>query len=167
MLEHASNPACASCHRLMDPIGFGLESFDAVGRYRSRETILIESETGKRKDDKKIDLNLDTTGEVAGIPSSSFSDARQLGTILSGSKVCQECMVRQIFRYAYGRIETSADEATIQQLFATFRDSGFHFRDLMIALVKSPQFMAGFEDVPTSRNSKTMDVRASVKEPKQ
>jgi hypothetical protein len=166
MLEHASNPACASCHRLMDPIGFGLESFDAVGRYRSRETILIEGETGKRKDDKKIDLNLDTTGEVAGIPNSTFSDARRLGTILSGSKVCQECMVRQIFRYAYGRMENSADEDTIQQLFATFRDSGFHFRDLMIALVKSPQFMAGLQEVPTSRNSKTMDLRASVKETK-
>jgi hypothetical protein len=48
----------------------------------------------------------------------------KLGQILSQSTVCQQCMVRQIFRYAYGRMETSADDAAISQLFASFRDSG-------------------------------------------
>jgi len=146
MVQHEANPLCASCHRLMDPIGFGLEEFDALGRFRSHEAILIESPTGVRKDDKKINLDLDTRGEIAGIPSSSFSDGKQLGAILSGARVCQECVVRQIFRYAFGRTEVSADEPAIQQLFATFRDSGFHFKELLNALVKSPQFMAGLED---------------------
>ena len=81
--NHEANPLCASCHRLMDPIGFGLESFDAIGRYREHETILIESETGKRSADKKIDLPLDTNGEVRGIPDSAFSDSVKLGQILS------------------------------------------------------------------------------------
>ncbi|MEO8052770.1 MAG: DUF1592 domain-containing protein, partial [Acidobacteriota bacterium] len=67
MLAHEANPLCASCHRLMDPIGFGLESFDALGRYRQHETILIESATENRSADKKIDLALDTNGEVRGI----------------------------------------------------------------------------------------------------
>jgi len=130
----------------MDPIGFGLESFDAIGRLRSHETILIESPTGNRRQDKKIDLDLDTKGEVVGIQNSAFTDSRQLGAILSKTQVCQECIVRQIFRYAYGRMETSADEETIHQLFATFRDSGFHFKDLLMGLVKAPQFLAGIED---------------------
>jgi len=146
MSAHVENALCASCHRLMDPIGFGLESFDAIGRLRQHETILIESPTGKLKDEKKIDLDLDTRGEVAGIPDSAFSDSSQLGRILSQSPVCQECMVRQVFRYAFGRLETSSDEETIHQLFATFRDSGFHFKDLLIGLVRSPQFLAGLED---------------------
>jgi hypothetical protein len=146
MSAHVENALCASCHRLMDPIGFGLESFDAIGRLRQHETILIESPTGKLRDEKKIDLDLDTRGEVAGIPNSAFSDSSQLGRILSQSPVCQECMVRQIFRYAFGRLETSADEETIHQLFASFRDSGFHFKDLLIGLVRSPQFLAGLED---------------------
>jgi hypothetical protein len=146
MTEHVGNPLCASCHRLMDPIGFGLESFDAIGRLREHETILIESPTGNRRADKKIDLDLDTKGEIAGIPNSTFSDSRQLGAILSQARVCQECIVRQIFRYAYGRMETSSDEDTIHQLSASFRDSGFHFQDLLIGLVKAPQFMAGLED---------------------
>src|SRR5579864_270649 len=145
MLAHEENQLCASCHRLMDPIGFGLESFDAIGRFRDHETILIESPTGNRRDDKKINLDLDTQGEIAGIPNSAFSDSSQLGRILSQSPVCQECMVRQIFRYAFGRLETSSDEETIHQLFATFRDSGFHFKDLLPGLVRSPQFLSGLD----------------------
>ena len=165
MLDHEANPLCSSCHRLMDPIGFGLESFDALGRYRSHETILIESPTGKRKDDKTINLDLDTKGEVAGIPNSSFSDARQLATILSQSTVCQECMVRQMFRYAYGRMETSADEDTVHQLYASFRDSGFHLTELLIDLMKSPQFMAGLEDnhSGTGPGLKTADLKSGVR----
>jgi hypothetical protein len=146
MSAHVENALCASCHRLMDPIGFGLESFDAIGRFREHETILIESPTGNRKDEKKINLDLDTRGEIAGIPDSAFSNSSRLGGILSQSPVCQECMVRQIFRYAFGRLETSSDEETIHQLFATFRDSGFHFKDLLIGLVRSPEFLAGLED---------------------
>jgi len=146
MSAHVENQLCASCHRLMDPIGFGLESFDAIGRLRQHETILIESPTGNRRDEKKINLDLDTRGEIAGIPNSTFSDSSQLGRILAQSAVCQECMVRQIFRYAFGRLETSSDEETIHQLFATFRDSGFHFKDLLIGLVRAPEFLAGLED---------------------
>jgi hypothetical protein len=134
MSAHAINPACSSCHRLMDPIGFGLESFDAIGRWRDKEKIL------------KSDLPIDTGGEIAGLPNSAFSDVRQLGRILAESPVCQECMVRQIFRYAYGRLETNSDQETIHQLFVKFRDSGFHFKDLLIALVRSPEFLHGLDD---------------------
>jgi hypothetical protein len=146
MTDHEANQLCASCHRLMDPIGFGLEGFDALGRYRTHESILIESATGNRKDDKTIKLDLDPRGEVAGLPNSVFSDAKQLGAILSESRICQECIVRQIFRYAYGRVETSADEDAIHQLFTSFHDSGYHFKDLLTGLVRSPQFLAGLED---------------------
>jgi hypothetical protein len=46
-----------------------------------------------------------------------------------------------MFRYSYGRLETSADEKTIDGLFARFKESGFHFRNLLIALVESPEFL--------------------------
>jgi hypothetical protein len=138
MTEHAINPACSSCHRLMDPIGFGLESFDAIGRWREKESVSTPA--------KKFDLPLDTGGEIAGIPNSAFSEPKQLGRILAESPVCQECVIRQIFRYAYGRLETPADQETIHQLFVKFRDSGFHFKDVLIALVRSPEFLRGLDD---------------------
>src|SRR5215467_7491580 len=129
----------------MDPIGFGLESFDAIGRWREKETIFITPDNA-REQPKKVDLPLETGGEIAGLPDSAFNDAKQLGRILAASPVCQQCIVRQIFRYAYGRLETPADEDTISRLFATFRDSGFHFKDLLIALVRSPEFLRGLDD---------------------
>ncbi len=145
MSAHVENPLCASCHRLMDPIGFGLESFDAIGRFREHETILLNS--GERRAKRKtIDLDLDTRGEVVGIQNSEFSDSKQLGGILAQTLVCQECIVRQMFRYAFGRLETSSDEEAIHRLFATFRDSGFHFKELLVALVRSPEFLVGLED---------------------
>ncbi len=116
MSAHVENPLCASCHRLMDPIGFGLESFDAIGRYPGT------------RDDPDREPHRQTQGRQENRSGSrhqrrgrrnselAFSDSGQLGQILSQSPVCQECMVRQMFRYAYGRMETSADEDTIHQL---------------------------------------------------
>jgi hypothetical protein len=139
MQAHVENATCASCHRLMDPIGFGLENFDAIGRWRDQETVPVPP--SKNSKVKEVKLPIDTQGEIAGIPNSAFSDARQLGAILAESPVCQKCMVRQIFRYAYGRLETAGDEQAIDDLSIRFKASGFHFKDLLVALVESPEFL--------------------------
>ena len=121
---------------------------DAIGRFREKETILIDRPTveGNRPPPpKRIDLPLEPKGQIAGIPTSEFTDAKQLGKILAASPVCQECMVRQMFRYAYGRPESSADQETIHELFAKFRDSGFRFKELLIGIVRSPEFLRGLD----------------------
>ena len=142
MQAHASNPTCASCHRLMDPIGFGLENYDASGRWRDSEVIEFEG-SGRRAAVKKVELPIDGKGEIAGLADSSFSEPKQIGRLLAGSSACQECVVKQMFRYAFGRLETRADRDTIRKGFAVFRDSGFKFKELLIALVRSPQFLEG------------------------
>jgi hypothetical protein len=142
MTAHVENPSCASCHRLMDPIGFGLENFDAIGRWRDQETIALPGRgAGGGRGGKQVKLAINTQGEIAGLPNSTFSDAKQLGTILAESPICQKCIVRQMFRYSYGRLETSADEPAIEKLFGQFKDSGFRFKALMTALVQSPEFL--------------------------
>ncbi len=162
ILAHAENATCASCHRLMDPIGFGFEKFDAIGRWRDKEALLIaaadEDDEEDRKEPKTVDLAIDTQGEIAGLPNSAFSEAKELGPILAGSPVCQECIVRQMFRYAYGRLETSADEETIDHLFASFKDSGFHFKDLLIALVQSPEFPREWGKIDQVAQARSVDV---------
>jgi hypothetical protein len=95
-----------------------------------------------------VDLPLQTDGAIAGIANSSFSGAKELGRILAQSPVCQECVVRQMFRYAFGRQEDTADEPVIQQLFTEFRGSKFKFKELMISLIRSPEFMRGLEQQP-------------------
>jgi len=146
MVEHVENPTCASCHRLMDPIGFGFEHFDAIGQYRPQEMIPVPGRRGGgggggRGGPPPIPLEIDAQGEIAGIPNSNFTGAKQLGTILASSPVCQECVVRQMFRYSYGRLETASDENTIHQLYEQFKASGFKFKSLLVALVQSPEFL--------------------------
>jgi len=142
MVEHVENATCASCHRLMDPIGFGLENFDAIGVWREKESIPLPTtgEEGPRRG-RSVQLPIDTQGEIAGIPSSTFSDAKQLGNILAESAVCQKCIVRQMFRYSYGRLETAADEPTIDRIFNQFKESGYRFKTLLRGLVESPEFL--------------------------
>jgi hypothetical protein len=144
LVEHVENQTCAACHRLMDPIGLGLEHFDAIGRWRDKEHIEIRPFIGDvfatKRQIKKFDLDIQSRGEVAGIANSAFTDPVELGPILAASPVCQECVVRQIFRYACGRLETSADQQTIRRLYDIFQRSGFHFRALLLGLVQAPEF---------------------------
>ena len=146
MVEHVENPTCASCHRLMDPIGFGFEHFDAIGQYREKEMIPVPGRRGGgggggRGGPPPIPLEIDARGEIAGLPNSNFTGAKQLGAILAESPVCQECIVRQMFRYSYGRLETASDEGTIDRLYGQFKASGFKFKSLLVALVESPEFL--------------------------
>jgi Protein of unknown function (DUF1592)/Protein of unknown function (DUF1588)/Protein of unknown function (DUF1595)/Protein of unknown function (DUF1587)/Protein of unknown function (DUF1585) len=146
MNEHVENPTCSSCHRLMDPIGFGFEHFDAIGKWREKEMIAVPgprggSPEGGRGGPPPVPVDINAQGEIAGLPNSAFSGTRELGAILAASPVCQECIVRQMFRYSYGRLETSADEKTIDDLFGQFKGSGFRFKNLLIALVESPEFL--------------------------
>ena len=146
MVEHVENPTCASCHRLMDPIGFGFEHFDAIGKWRDQEMIQLprragDAGVGGRGEPPPVPVEIDAAGEIAGLQSSNFSGAKELGAILADSPVCQKCIVRQLFRYAYGRLETSADEKTIDQLFDRFKGSEFRMKTLLAALVESPEFL--------------------------
>ena len=145
MVEHVENPICSSCHRLMDPIGFGFEHFDAIGRFREQELIPVPGRRGGgggfRGGPPPIPVEIDAEGEIAGIPDSTFSGAKQLGTILADSPVCQKCIVRQMFRYSYGRLETDTDEKTIDQLYDQFKASGFKLKTLLVGLVQSPEFL--------------------------
>jgi uncharacterized protein DUF1592/uncharacterized protein DUF1588/uncharacterized protein DUF1585 len=141
---HVSNPTCATCHRLMDPIGFGLENYDAIGRWRDNEA--IEFESGRRGvPPKKVELPIDRAGDIAGLPNAAFTEPTHIGKLLAESRACQECVVKQTFRYAFGRMETRADRDTLRDAFNAFRDSGFHFKELLVALIRSPQFVDSVE----------------------
>jgi len=145
MQSHVDNPTCASCHRLMDPIGFGLENYDALGRWRDAEVLEFEgSGSGRNKTPaRKVELPIDNKGEIAGLANSGFSDPTEIGRLLAGSRACQECVVKQVFRYAFGRMESGADRDTIRRTLTTFHDSGFKFKELLVALVRAPQFLDG------------------------
>jgi hypothetical protein len=136
LAAHTTNKACSSCHALIDPIGFAFEKFDAVGMYHERPKLLFYPDEHEAKVPKKtVLLDVDTTGSVAGIANSQFKDARQLGEVLAGAELCQECIVKQVFRYMSGRRETRSDAPLIQAALHEFQKSGFRFKELLVSLI--------------------------------
>ncbi len=141
---HTADPTCASCHRLVDPIGFGFEKFDTTGRRRETLSVALRPTVQQRREGKKPqihELPIDSSGVIAGLADSEFSSPAEAGRILAESRVCQECVAKQYFRYAFGRHETVDDKPTIDSVSKAFRDSGFRFRELIITLATSPAFL--------------------------
>ena len=143
MSEHATNASCATCHRLIDPIGFGLEKFDAVGARREKFSLTF----GATREDgspigqpKTVDLGIDSSGYVAGLPDSQFNSPAQLGAVLARSEQCQECVAKQYFRYIAGRLETPADRPVIHKLLDDFQKSQFRFKELIVSLLLEREF---------------------------
>jgi hypothetical protein len=141
---HLNSESCSGCHRLIDPIGLGFEQYNAIGTFQEKMAIQF----GRGRDNESrgrgpttIELDIDSSGYIQGIEGATFSTPRELGRLLAESKTCQKAIVKQLFRYAFGRQETPNDQPVIDDLFETFRDSGFQFRELIVALVTSELFL--------------------------
>jgi len=154
MSAHVNNPICANCHNLIDPIGWGLEKFDAVGARREnyKLTFTAAGHGGRRAPPKSVTLPLDTTGHVTGIAGSEFTSPQELGALLAKTPQCQECLVKQYFRYAVGRMETAADGPTIKRIFEDFKNSNFNFKQLMTSLVRAREFPGAERSVRVASN---------------
>ncbi len=144
MTEHANNPTCATCHKLIDPIGFGFEKFDAIGARREKFSLEFKAPPapgkGRGPQTKKVDLDIDTNANVAGLPGGTFTSPAQLGSVLAKTSECQECMVKQYFRYTSGRLEAPGDRAVISKATEAFRNSGFKYQEMIISLTLLREF---------------------------
>ena len=143
LATHLNSESCASCHRLIDPIGLGFEQYNAIGVFQQKMVLQFPGGRGdeeRRRRPTIKELNVDPSGYIQGIEDSAFSTPRKLGRVLAESKTCQKAVVKQLFRYAFGRQETVNDQPVIDSIVAKFRDSGFRFRELIVALVASELF---------------------------
>jgi len=157
LAAHTSNRSCAGCHNLIDPIGFGLEKFDAIGMRREKDKLLfypvVEDMVAARKAKPKIvELELDTSGVVAGFEDSRFTSPRQLGEILARTPQCQECIVKQVFRYMAGRLDTPADRPLLNGALEDFRSSGFRFKELLVSLIKEREVLLARRTIHVASN---------------
>ena len=143
---------CASCHNLIDPIGFGFEKFDAIGMRREQYKLVFGSEESSRSRTKEVLLDLDTTAWVTGIPNSEFTNPRGLGELLAQTPQCQECVVKQVFRYMAGREDTPADRPMIRRALNRFRNSGFRFKELIVSLITEQVTPSARRDADGSRH---------------
>ncbi|MCC7537553.1 MAG: DUF1592 domain-containing protein [Deltaproteobacteria bacterium] len=128
--QHTENEACSSCHRYIDGVGFGFEGFDAVGRARDSENGLPIDSRGDMKD-------VEGLGTETSAP---FSSLPELARTLAQSESASACFVRQWFRFARGYRETVEDRCAIARLETLFREHAGDVRELMVAVVLSPDF---------------------------
>jgi len=118
--------SCAACHLALDPIGFGLERYDSIGRLRS------EYSSG---DPVRL------AGEITvdGMPH-EFEGGVELGAIVAGSAQAESCAVTHAWRWALGRDEDVADGCGRAQALATFVDAEHGFAALLVAVVQTDAF---------------------------
>lgn len=118
---HRTNPTCAGCHALMDPLGLPLETFDAIGGYRTTDH----------------GLPIDASGEVDGQP---VTDARAMARAMSESTAVAKCLVRKYYSYAVGHQEREVDGSVLNALATSFAGSGYQLRQLVLDTVTHDAF---------------------------
>jgi hypothetical protein len=123
MTEHRANPACAGCHKLMDPIGFAMEGFDAVGAARLRDGGNLIDASGDLADGTKID------GVVA---------LRR--ALLSRPAVFVGTMTEKMLTYALGRGIDYHDMPAVREIVREAAASDYRFSSLVLGIVKSVPF---------------------------
>ncbi len=123
LAEHRENPACASCHDLMDPVGFALENFDAVGRWR-------DFEHGRA---------IDASG---GMPDGRiFSGVAELQeAIAARPELFVRTLSEKLLTYALGRGVEAGDAPAIRQIVRDAASSGYRFSSIIRAIVGSVPF---------------------------
>jgi hypothetical protein len=124
--SHRKAPACASCHSKMDPIGFGMEDFDGVGRYRTTEGPNPVDASGVLKG--------------RGLDGSSFSGLAELGAALRRQPLLAPCLVSKVYAAVLGRSALLSDAAALEELVASFAEQQNRFDRLLISLAASESF---------------------------
>jgi mono/diheme cytochrome c family protein len=121
--EHRKNPTCAACHKRMDPLGFGLENFDAVGAWRTSDGAFPIDATGVLPDGR------------------SFSGPEELRAILSAEREAfARAITSKLLTYALGRGLERYDARTVKQIAARLPQHKYRFSGLVIEIANSLPF---------------------------
>ncbi len=123
MEQHRADPSCAVCHQKLDPLGFGLENFDAVGVWRSKEN-------GKK---------IDSTGVLPG--GEKFDGPKQLKTILLGKKeIFTRNLADRLLTYALGRGLDASDRCIVDKIAEACIKGEYKMSVLILEVVRTEAF---------------------------
>ncbi len=123
MEQHRSNPACAGCHKVMDPLGLALENFDAVGAWRTRESGIAIDASGELTDGTKID----------GVAALRAALVRR-PDVLVGT------MTEKLMTYGLGRTLESQDMPAVRAIVRSSARENYRFSSLVRGIVSSTPF---------------------------
>ncbi|MET0280325.1 MAG: DUF1592 domain-containing protein [Steroidobacteraceae bacterium] len=123
---HLKNPSCAGCHRITDPMGLAMESFDGAGQFRQTEN----------------DVQIDTKGNLDGV---EFTDVVGLGKALHDNPQLPWCLVRRTFAYATGTPSDSNNRRVLEFLSERFAKGGYVLPKLLREITLSSAFRKVYE----------------------
>jgi hypothetical protein len=136
---HQEDPQCASCHRKIDPLGFGLENFDAAGQWRTQDSYQALGPNGKP--DPKATKTWDIEPGATLHKGPSFKDYHELRDILhTRADAFATGFSAALVEYALGRPCGFSDEPLIERILLQARSKGFAPRQFLHALIQSPEF---------------------------
>lgn len=123
---HTKETRCAGCHTYLDPIGFGFEHYDAVGRFRERDQ----------------GMPVDATGEIFASEDADgpFDGAIALAHRLADSDQVRRCVSTQWLQYALGRGVADADRCSLAESQRAFADAGHDLQELLVAISATDSF---------------------------
>ena len=128
-------PGCDSCHSVINPIGFGFEHFDSIGRWRIEEN----------------GFPIDASGQVAvGGAVTPFDGAEQLTDVLGHAAEVRRCLVRRWFRSRFGRIDADLDAPIVTAMDDAFAAGGAQFRGLAAVLARTDAFYRPHFQIPSA-----------------
>ena len=124
LVQHRDNPACASCHKLMDPLGFALENFDAVGHWRT-------TESGRP---------IDASGELPnGLKLTGIDDLRRILTEQRRDDFVR-CLTEKMLTFALGRGLEYYDRCAVTAIVDRLKANNYRFSELVTGIVESEPF---------------------------
>lgn len=121
--EHRANPACASCHNLMDPVGFALENYDAIGRWRTAEGGLPIDASGNLPDGTEFD---------------GAADLQR--ALLRRPEIFVGVVAEKLLTYALGRGIEYYDAPAVRKIVREARPGGYRFSSVVLGVVHSTPF---------------------------
>jgi len=125
--QHMSDPACSGCHQLIDPVGFALENYDGIGRYRTMDNGKLVDASGS------ISGSVDMDGQ--------YKNGVELATKLATSMSAKQCLALQAYRWTFARMDRDGERAAVAGITQPLAAAGLDIRELMVAITKSDNFM--------------------------
>jgi hypothetical protein len=122
--NHQQDPVCATCHSLMDPVGFALENFDPVGLFRTEEN----------------GVPIDASGGLPGTPG-TIDGPVALARALAASEGAEQCLATHWLELAHGKTLGGEDQCLLASVNAAFAQSGHDVRALLLALTQTDAFL--------------------------
>ncbi|HLI86297.1 MAG TPA: DUF1592 domain-containing protein [Bryobacteraceae bacterium] len=146
MVEHRANPACAGCHSVMDPVGFAMENFDAIGHWRTRDNGAPIDASGALPDGTKVD-----------------GAAAMIDALAARPEQFVRTMTSMLLTYALGRGLEYYDMPAVRIIAREAAKKNYRFSELVLGIVKSPAFQLNQSDPLPAAQAKGSELEAQAR----